>query len=254
MQLVLESTIVILDESIAPRIIGCRGDLVDFEYVGYSLQQLVMESLGKERDLAGVVVNQGLAVYGNKGSTDQHAYVQQLRDGLNNFFATFLQVKEDLTATQESSPLEVEPGVTSGNYLTGFFLGTRRALFENDRDSMTITLDKLNAHSLGALIALYDRTVGLYASLINVNAYHQPGVEAGKKAASQVIELQHKVVKYLRDGVGKGFSADEIASAIGAADECESIFQILDYLSANSYTGIKRLSGVAPAEVRFSVS
>ena len=45
------------------------------------LQQLVMESLGKERDLKGNVVNQGIAVYGNKGSTDQHAYVQQLREG-----------------------------------------------------------------------------------------------------------------------------------------------------------------------------
>ncbi|MEI8312020.1 MAG: glucose-6-phosphate isomerase, partial [Verrucomicrobiota bacterium] len=46
------------------------------------LQQLVMESLGKELDLDGHVVNQGIAVYGNKGSTDQHAYVQQLRDGV----------------------------------------------------------------------------------------------------------------------------------------------------------------------------
>jgi len=46
------------------------------------LQQLVMESLGKERDLAGHIVHQGIAVYGNKGSTDQHAYVQQLRDGV----------------------------------------------------------------------------------------------------------------------------------------------------------------------------
>ena len=44
------------------------------------LQQLVMESLGKELDLQGRVVNQGIAVYGNKGSTDQHAYVQQLRE------------------------------------------------------------------------------------------------------------------------------------------------------------------------------
>ena len=43
------------------------------------LQQLIMESLGKERDLAGNVVKQGLTVFGNKGSTDQHAYVQQLR-------------------------------------------------------------------------------------------------------------------------------------------------------------------------------
>jgi glucose-6-phosphate isomerase len=46
------------------------------------LQQLVMESLGKEMDLDGNVVHQGIAVYGNKGSTDQHAYVQQLRDGV----------------------------------------------------------------------------------------------------------------------------------------------------------------------------
>jgi glucose-6-phosphate isomerase len=49
------------------------------------LQQLVMESLGKEHDLKGNVVNQGIAVYGNKGSTDQHAYVQQLRDGREQF-------------------------------------------------------------------------------------------------------------------------------------------------------------------------
>ena len=39
------------------------------------LQQLIMESLGKEKDLQGKVVNQGISVYGNKGSTDQHAYV-----------------------------------------------------------------------------------------------------------------------------------------------------------------------------------
>jgi hypothetical protein len=43
------------------------------------LQQLVMESIGKERDLQGRRVNQGLTVFGNKGSTDQHAYVQHAR-------------------------------------------------------------------------------------------------------------------------------------------------------------------------------
>ena len=59
------------------------------------LQQLVMESLGKELDLDGKRVDQGIAVYGNKGSTDQHAYVQQLRDGVNNFFVTFIEVLED---------------------------------------------------------------------------------------------------------------------------------------------------------------
>ena len=59
------------------------------------LQQLVMESLGKEKDLDGNIVHQGIAVYGNKGSTDQHAYVQQLRDGVPNFFVTFIEVRKD---------------------------------------------------------------------------------------------------------------------------------------------------------------
>jgi glucose-6-phosphate isomerase len=45
------------------------------------LQQLIMESLGKQLDLQGRRVEQGLTVYGNKGSTDQHAYIQQ-RDGV----------------------------------------------------------------------------------------------------------------------------------------------------------------------------
>ncbi len=88
------------------------------------LQQLVMESLGKELDLDGKVVNQGIAVYGNKGSTDQHAYVQQLRDGVANFFATFIEVQKD----RAGAPFEVEPGITSGDYLQGFLRGTRTAL------------------------------------------------------------------------------------------------------------------------------
>ena len=84
------------------------------------LQQLVMESLGKRLNLKGERVDQGIAVYGNKGSTDQHAYVQQLRDGVNNFFVTFIRVLESGGSAQE-----VEPGVTAGDYLHGFLLGTR---------------------------------------------------------------------------------------------------------------------------------
>ena len=67
------------------------------------LQQLVMESLGKEKDLDGNVVHQGIAVYGNKGSTDQHAYVQQLRDGVPNFFATFIEVERDRAGGERKS-------------------------------------------------------------------------------------------------------------------------------------------------------
>ena len=80
------------------------------------LQQLIMESLGKGTDLDGHHVAQGIAVYGNKGSTDQHAYVQQLREGINNFFVTFIEVREHGGADD----IEVEPQITAGDYLQGF--------------------------------------------------------------------------------------------------------------------------------------
>jgi len=64
-----------------------------------------MESLGKQLDLNGKVVNQGIMVLGNKGSTDQHSYIQQLRDGINNFFVTFIEVLRDRTAHRSWSSL-----------------------------------------------------------------------------------------------------------------------------------------------------
>ncbi|CEJ43092.1 glucose-6-phosphate isomerase [Umezakia ovalisporum] len=192
------------------------------------LQQLVMESLGKEKDLDGNTVYQGIAVYGNKGSTDQHAYVQQLREGVPNFFATFIEVLED----RQGKSIEIEPGVTSGDFLSGFLLGTRQALYENHRDSITVTIPQVNPLTVGALIALYERAVGLYASLVNINAYHQPGVEAGKKAAAAILDLQSKVVALLQKEK-TALSLEEIAQKAGASEQIESIYKILRHLHAN---------------------
>lgn len=192
------------------------------------LQQLVMESLGKEKDLNGNAVYQGIAVYGNKGSTDQHAYVQQLREGVPNFFLTFIEVLEDRLAP---SP-EIDPGVTSGDYLSGFLQGTRQALYENHRDSITVTISQVNPRTVGALIALYERAVGLYGVLVNINAYHQPGVEAGKKAAAAILELQKQVVQVLRDEATP-LSVTQIAEKAGATDQIEAIYKILRHLAAN---------------------
>jgi glucose-6-phosphate isomerase len=191
------------------------------------LQQLVMESLGKEKDLHGNVVNQGIAVYGNKGSTDQHAYVQQLREGVNNFFITFIEVLKD----RSTPDLEVEPGVTSGDFLQGFYLGTRDALSEKDRWSLTITIPDVSPRSVGMLIALYERVVGFYASLIDINAYHQPGVEAGKKAAGGVIALKLKLDAALKAAPGTAFTVDALAEQTGG--DPELAFKILEHLAAN---------------------
>src|SRR5208282_5059146 len=212
------------------------------------LQQLVMESLGKELDLDGHTVNQGIAVYGNKGSTDQHAYIQQLRDGLNNFFVTFISVLRD----KAGKPLFVEDGVTSGDFLHGFLLGTRQALHEKGRESVTLTLTDVSPFSVGVLIALFERAVGLYASLININAYHQPGVEAGKKAATAVIAIQRQVLGFLSQHAQQSFTATEIASAIKADDEVENIFKICEHLSSNPDRNVKKLLGESPFVAKYS--
>lgn len=231
------------------RATGGRGerDMVVLPYAdrlllfGRYLQQLVMESLGKQSDLSGKRVEQGLTVYGNKGSTDQHAYVQQLRDGVNNFFVTFIRVLEC-----GGSKLEVEPLVTAGDYLHGLLLGTRAALSENGRQSMTITVRRVDEFSVGALIALFERAVGFYASMVNINAYHQPGVEAGKKAAAAALTLQAKLEKTLS---ADARPAEVMAAAIGRPEAVETVFALLEHLAANGRA--RMLEGDGPATIRF---
>jgi glucose-6-phosphate isomerase len=208
------------------------------------LQQLVMESIGKQLDLDGKKVNQGLTVYGNKGSTDQHAYVQQLRDGVANFFVTFVEVRKG----RDGQPMQVEPGVTSADYLQGFLRGTRTALYEGGRDSMTISIPEVSAFQVGLLVALYERAVGFYATLVNINAYHQPGVEAGKKAASVVLALQRQV----RQALGaQPQNASQIAAEIQA--DPEAVFHVLTHLAAND-RGVKRETGATAQDDRFSAT
>jgi glucose-6-phosphate isomerase len=219
------------------------------------LQQLVMESLGKRLDLTGRRVDQGLSVYGNKGSTDQHAYVQQLRDGINNFFVTFVRVLESLPPGQQEHPLApaatpvqdgIEPGSTAGDYLQGLLLGTREALYENDRESMTLTVRRVDARTIGVLIALFERAVGFYASLVGINAYHQPGVQAGKNAATSVLELQTRLVAALDDTPQ---TAAELARRAGDPNAAETAYALLEHLAAD---GRVRAADVAdPARAAF---
>ena len=206
------------------------------------LQQLVMESLGKHLDLDGNVVDQGIAVYGNKGSTDQHAYVQQLRDGVSNFFATFIEVRKG----RSGPSIEVDPGTTTADYLQGFLRGTRKALHESGRKSLTISIPEVTPFQLGLLIALFERTVSFYATLVNINAYHQPGVEAGKKAAGTFLETLNKVRGHL---TASSKTAGEVATGIDA--DPEDVYHCLTHLSANGEVQIS--IGATPAEDSFQL-
>ena len=158
---------------------------------GKYLQQLIMESIGKRLDRDGQTVHQGLTVYGNKGSTDQHAFVQQLRDGRHDFFTVLIGVLEDRRT--KVPKVVVEDNVGAGEYLLGFLMGTRHALQDADRTVATVVVEKLNEATLGALVALFERAVGFYAERLNINAYDQPGVEAGKRAAAEMLSLRARL-------------------------------------------------------------
>jgi glucose-6-phosphate isomerase len=222
------------------------------------LQQLIMESLGKEFDRDGKRVNQGIAVYGNKGSTDQHAYVQQLRDGLCNFFVTFVEVLENGGNHQREggtlpliSDIQVEDGVTAGDYLFGFLYGTREALSQQNRPSLVITIPRVNPLSVGMLIALFERAVGFYATFINVNAYHQPGVEAGKKAAEKILLIQKSLEVALNAERGEvALTIPEICRRADMLGQEEMVFQILRRWSANGRGQL--IAPNNPAEAAFT--
>jgi glucose-6-phosphate isomerase len=104
----------------------------------------------------------------------------------------------------------------------------------------------VDARTVGALIALFERAVGLYASLIGVNAYHQPGVEAGKKAAASVLALQGKVRAALSSPAQ---TAEQIAARAGAPDKIEAVYLLLEHLAANGRARMARPDD--PAQTTF---
>ena len=192
------------------------------------LQQLVMESLGKEFDLDGKTVYQGLTVFGNKGGTDAHAYIQQLNDGSNDFFITFIEVLENAAAYPLASGLDM------GDYLHNFMQGLSNALHGNERSVIRLTVEKLSAESIGLLIALYERAVAVYAELINVNAFHQPGVEAYKKISESMNELCLELQSFISDNKGFSGNAAAVAEKLNKSAQHIEIDGILSKFAVNN--------------------
>jgi len=215
------------------------------EFLSRFLQQLVMESLGKEMDLDRNVANTGLVVFGNKGSTDQHSYVQQLRDGINNTFTTFVNLERN------TYDLALSENTTIGDYLYGFSIGTRKALAEKSRRTITVTILDCSYFSLGVIIGLFERSVGFMATLLNINAYHQPGVEAGKLAAEQIVELKNSVCSLLRSNRRIPFAVHEISEQLKYQGSLVVLSKICDYLSANGRFGIQKVVDKDDLTTRF---
>lgn len=192
------------------------------------LQQLVMESLGKELDLDGNTVHQGLNVFGNKGGTDAHAFIQQLNDGRNDFFITFIEVLRD------RAKVDIAPGVGMGDFLHGFMTGLSNALRGKGRSVIEMRMDDVNEFNLGMLIAIYERAVAAYAELIHINAFHQPGVQAYKLASKSVIKLLTSMEEKLAGMEGFSGTAGDFAAKLELPEQEYEIEGILAKLSVNN--------------------
>ena len=144
-------------------------------------------------------------------------------------------------------------GEPRGRRITSFLLFRRRRLqrFQFLIPKLARRGEELFERNLAGVDLGQQRAVGLYAELINVNAYNQPGVEAGKLAAGTVLELQAMILAHLKATPASAQTVDEIAAAIGTPEAAERIYHILEHAAANTDHGIRRIAGTNPFNARY---
>ena len=173
------------------------------------LQQLEMESNGKSVDAQGESVPFATSpvVWGEPGTNGQHAYFQMLHQGTDLIPVEFIAVKHPTHAleglhrkllanclaqsqalmvgktTEEALP---EKAPTASASLAPKVIARHRT-FSGNRPSTTFVLDRLDPHTLGALIALYEHRVFTSAAVWGINAYDQWGVELGKALCNELL-------------------------------------------------------------------
>jgi glucose-6-phosphate isomerase len=160
------------------------------EYAHY-LQQLYMESLGKEYKVDGTEARQGQTVFGGVGTGEQHSFMQQVQKGIADCFVRMMYFEK------RSHDYENAQAGSMGRQLLAFLQGTQKALMQNNRSYATTTFVERNEFTFGMMIALEERVVTFLGSFFDINAYDQPGVQDGKKAATSVNATSKKIVEAL---------------------------------------------------------
>ena len=90
-----------------------------------------------------------------------------------------------------------------------------------------------------------------HSSFININSYHQPGVEAGKKAAGDILDLESKIVVFINENSVFAHSVEAIAKGINAVGEKEKVFLICQHLSAQAERSIRKTASSSLDSVSF---
>lgn len=158
------------------------------KYIADWYCQLWAESLGKEVDKNGKIVNAGQTPVKSLGVTDQHSQVQLYNEGPFDKVITFLEVENFRSEVKIPQGCAEYPNV---NFLCGHTLSelmnkelfaTRYNLTRRKRANYTLALDCVNEYNIGALLYLMQLQTAYEGEMLNVDAYNQPGVEGGKNA------------------------------------------------------------------------
>ncbi len=181
----------------------------DLFWLPMHLQQLDMESNGKRIDRAGAVVEYttGPIIWGAPGTNGQHAFFQHLHQGTQITPCDFIVAAQSewgmaehhqiLLANCIAQSEALLRGRTSDEVLEelkakGITGNEARQLaahrsFPGNRPSNTILVERLDAHAVGALVALYEHKVFVQGAIWNINSFDQWGVELGKGLAKEVL-------------------------------------------------------------------
>ncbi len=188
------------------------------------LQQAVMESNGKQIDRSGEKINYetGTIVWGAAGSNAQHAFFQLLHQGtklvptefigfkkalhhnkvhhdilMANFFAqtqALLTGKTQKEVEKEIKDLPKEQRKRQKAY----------KVFEGNKPSTSILINKLNPKNLGGLLAMYEHKIFVQGVIWNIFSYDQWGVELGKELAKKILpQLDTKKINAEQDNSTK---------------------------------------------------
>jgi glucose-6-phosphate isomerase len=165
------------------------------------LQQLAMESNGKQVTLDGrrVGYDTGPIYWGEPGTNGQHSFYQLLHQGTRLVPCDFIAFSESLNPIGRHHDLLIANALAQSEALafgktaeqvkaegTPEWLVPHR-VFEGNRPSNTLLLEKLAPESLGALVALYEHNVFTQGAIWGINSFDQWGVELGKALAQRIL-------------------------------------------------------------------
>ena len=171
------------------------------------LQQLTMESNGKHVTLDGKQVDDdtGPIFWGEPGTNGQHSFYQLIHQGTRLIPCDFIAFAKALNplgrhhdmlianvcAQAEALAFGKTPKEVKAEGTPDWLVPHR--VFEGNRPSNTMLLDRLTPEALGKLVALYEHSVFTQGTVWNIDSFDQWGVELGKVLAQRIIpELESK--------------------------------------------------------------